>query len=142
MSRNLGTSSCCGIVVRLSDLRGKPVEFRAYGAYAPQIGVRWDCPKCSTAYFVIWRYRDRFWGQMENVDKPELVFPDGTRIPNREVGRFVIRDDDGKPKEDAGCFILDLSYYWSFNDEESPEPEDGKPDWLVEDDRTDLQWGW
>lgn len=55
MSRNLTTSKCCGNIVRLSDLRGKPIEFRRYGKYAPHIGTRWDCPTCKTVYFAWWR---------------------------------------------------------------------------------------
>jgi hypothetical protein len=54
MSRNLCTSKCCGNIVRLSDLRGKSIEFRRHGSYPPKIGTRWDCPTCGTAYFVIW----------------------------------------------------------------------------------------
>jgi len=30
MSRNLCQSSCCDNVLRISDLRGKPIEFRRY----------------------------------------------------------------------------------------------------------------
>ena len=82
MSRNLCRSTCCGNTVRLSDLRGKPIEFRRYAKEPPNIGTRWDCPDCGTAYFVIWR--DGVWGDP----------------PGWKRG-----------------FVLDLSYYESFDDE-------------------------
>lgn len=83
MSRNLCTSSCCGNTVRLSDLRGKPIEFRQYSNEPPHIGTRWDCPTCLTAYFVIWR--------------------DGL--------------GDSSSRGYSRRFVLDLSYYESYNDE-------------------------
>lgn len=83
MSRNLCTSSCCGNTVRLSDLRGKPIEFRRYHDAPPAIGTKWTCPDCGTVYFVIWR--DAQW--------------------SIEYGDWV------------RGFVLDLSYYESFNDE-------------------------
>lgn len=79
MSRNLCKSYCCENIVRLSDLRGKPIEFRRYASYAPHIGTRWDCPTCGTAYFAWWR-------DMENNGADTY-------------------------------FVIDLSYYESFNDE-------------------------
>lgn len=60
MSRNLCRSHCCDNTVRLSDMRGKPIEFRRYGSYAPHIGCRWDCPTCGTAYFAWWRDGDAY----------------------------------------------------------------------------------
>lgn len=54
MSRNLLTSSCCGNIVRLEDLRGRPIEFRRYSHKPVVIGTKWVYPSCSTAYFMIW----------------------------------------------------------------------------------------
>lgn len=64
MSTNLATSRCpeCKYHVRLADVRGKPLETRRYRHYAPQFGVRFDCP-CGQVYFVILRHKDTFWGQ-------------------------------------------------------------------------------
>lgn len=59
MSRNLLTSSCCGNIVRLEDLRGKSIEFRRYSHEPVVIGTKWVCPSCRTAYFVIWQ--DAVW---------------------------------------------------------------------------------
>lgn len=41
----------------LHDLAGKAVELRAIGKYVPVIGVRFDCPRCQTAYFAHYRTR-------------------------------------------------------------------------------------
>ena len=57
MSRNLLSSSCCENIVRLSDLRGKPIEFRRYGSFGREpvvLGTKWTCPSCRTAYFARW----------------------------------------------------------------------------------------
>lgn len=107
MARNLCTSSCCDNTVRLSDLRGKPIEFRRYGNSPPQIGTRWDCPSCKTAYFVIWR--DAEW--------------------------------DFHSRDFARGFVLDLSYYESFNDEHSDCNLDS-PAYLCLDDAEDTQDVW
>ena len=108
MSRNLCTSSCCGNIVRLSDLRGKPIEFRKMKADPPNIGTRWDCPTYKTAYFVFWRDAkfDDLWGRW------------------------------------SSGFVLDLSYYESFNDEHG-DPEDFEnPQCQCLDDAEDFQWVW
>ena len=140
MSRNLATSSCCGNTVRLSDLRGKPIEFRRYGPYVPDIGTRWDCPTCNTAYFVIWRTRDKFW------HKPEDAFADLDLFgnPNREKGKFVHQYtfQNEIVTEDTGCFTLDLSYYESHNDEPGTLGAEGKPRHLCEDNAEDVEWEW
>lgn len=108
MSRNLCQSSCCGYVLRLSDLRGKPIEFRRYYKSPPVIGTRWDCPTCKTVYFAWWRE-----GQWYHS--------------TREFGNFVI----------------DLSYYESFNDEPGVEEEFENPRYLCLDNAEDVQdiWG-
>jgi hypothetical protein len=36
-------------------MRGKPIEFRRYLHYAPELGTKWICPICGTEYFAIWR---------------------------------------------------------------------------------------
>lgn len=59
MSRNLLSSSCCGNIVRLADLRGQPIEFRRYGSEPVAIGTKWVCPSCRTAYFAWWN--DAVW---------------------------------------------------------------------------------
>lgn len=107
MSRNLCTSSCCENVVRLPDLRGKPIEFRQYANDPPKIGTRWDCPSCGKAYFAIWR--DAEWSYQSNN---------------------WIRG-----------FVIDLSYYESFNDEHSDSPLDN-PEHLCLDDAEHFQEVW
>lgn len=108
MSRNLCTSQCCGRILRLSDLRGKPVEFRQYGSYSPQMGVRWDCPLCGEAYFAYIHQREK-------------------------------------------SFVIDLSYWTTYNDEPCYDPEITKqilsgerdPGWICKHDAEELQelWG-
>lgn len=113
MSRNLCTSSCCENVVRLSDLRGKPIEFRQCHNDPPVIGTRWDCPSCGTAYFAWWR--DAQWSH-ERMDW-------------------------------SSGFVIDLSYYATFNDECYLEGEEldeaiNNPAYLCLDDASSKQWVW
>lgn len=110
MSRNLCRSTCCDNTVRLSDLRGKPIEFRRYFKEPPNIGTRWDCPTCSTAYFAIWR--DAEYGFLTN-------------------GIQLLRG-----------FVIDLSYYESFNDEPGQKKEIDNPRHLCVDDAEDIQEVW
>lgn len=109
MSRNLCKSSCCDNIVRLSDLRGKPIEFRRYGDSPPVIGTRWDCPTCATVYFAWWRCAE--WKEY---------------------------------KKDFGDFVIDLSYYATFNDE--PDYDNtidlDNPRYLCIDDAEDRQDVW
>lgn len=105
MSRNLCVSKCCENIVTLSDIRGKPIEFRRY-AKAINIGTKWACPTCETNYFVIWR--DQSWDPL-----------------NFQMGNFV----------------LDLSYYESFNDEHSDRSLEN-PAYLCTDNAEDLQTVW
>ena len=111
MSRNLCRSFCCNNTVRLSDLRGKLIEFRRFHTEPPHIGTRWDCPTCSTAYFAIWR--------------------------DAEYG-YV----NGKMQVIRG-FVIDLSYYESYNDEPGKLSEIENPRYLCLDDAEDIQeiWG-
>lgn len=108
MSRNLCRSHCCGNIVRLSDLRGKPIEFRRFNHEPPHIGTRWDCPTCAIAYFVIWR--DAQW-------------------------QYSLRKFSN--------FVLDLSFYESFNDEPGLKEYIDNPRHLCLDDEEDVQdvWG-
>lgn len=111
MSRNLCTSSCCNNIVRLGDLRGKPIEFRRYGDSPPVLGTRWDCPTCGTAYFAWWNEAPWY-----------------------------------KDKMEYGNFVIDLSYYATFNDEPDYEGEmdltKDKPEYLCEDNAEDRQDVW
>ncbi|MEG4149477.1 hypothetical protein [Microcoleus sp. Pol12B5] len=111
MSRNLCRSTCCDNIVRLSDLRGKPIEFRRVHTDPPNIGTRWNCPTCGTAYFAIWR--DAKWHF--NGSKMAL----------------------------ARGFVIDLSYYESFNDEPGELSELENPRHLCLDEAEDIQeiWG-
>lgn len=108
MSRNLTTSSCCGNILRLSDLRGKPIEFRKYYKYAPRIGTKWTCPTCSTVYFAIWRSYDKYSGEAD----------------------------------EAGRFVIDLSYYESYNDEHHEHIDVDNPAYLCTDNAEENQWIW
>ncbi len=109
MSRNLASSSCveCGYVVRLSDLRDKPIEFRRYFTERPVLGCRFDCA-CGEVYFAIWR------GEWDSQ------------------------------------FVIDLSYYATYNDEKPFDPgvndailAGQEPPWhLCLDDAEDQQAIW
>lgn len=106
MSRNLGTSSCCGKVVKLEDLRNKPIEFRRYKSEPVVIGTNWICPSCHTSYFALWRDAQlNSWG-------------------------VVTRG-----------FVIDLSYYDTFNDELSTEPIE-RPWYICLDNAEDIQDIW
>ena len=125
MSRNLCSSSCeCGRTVRLSDIRGKPLEIRRYGKYAPTFGVKWVCD-CKQIYFVILRRRDTFWGRegLRRGDHllDEIPIGGGRTIPNKERDRFVI-NSGGAHIEETGHFVLDLSHWHTYNDEPHWDP--------------------
>lgn len=120
MSRNLCTSSCvdCGHTFRLSDLRGKPVEFRQYGPYAPVLGVKVVC-KCERAYFAAWRYEDTVWDHPSLRDgswKSPVYMIGSVTLNNRHAGRFAFEDKSGNVYN-TGAWSIDLSYYESYNDE-------------------------
>lgn len=146
MSRNLATSTCVtadcprgGQPVRLTDLVGKPMEARRYGPYAPRVGVRYDCPGCGTAYFAYVHHYDRFWTEPSDADSPL----DAAGHPNREQGRFVTPDRQGQ----TGCFVVDLSYWSTYNDECYGEDDlagriDGPPACALDGDAADVQWIW
>lgn len=147
MSRNLCTSSCesCGYTVRLSDLRDKPIEFRKYGPYAPQIGCKFIC-ECGEVYFAIWRHKDGFW------DSESLK--DGSwKTDVRDAGKFATEYTNHKGEvvvEQTGCFVIDLSYYATYNDEKHCDSEAEKlinngtdePWHLCEDNAEEVQWIW
>lgn len=93
MSRNLSADHCvlCGYgPVTIADVAGKPVELRSMGRYVPKIGVRWDCPRCGTAYFAHWRTRGDCIGCHISS-----VYPDDFQ----------------------GTWEVDLSYWSTYNDE-------------------------
>lgn len=100
-------------MVKLEDLRGKPIEFRQYGSKnPPAIGTKWICPTCQTVYFAWWN--DAKW-----------------QSSHMEYSKFVI----------------DLSYYATFNDEPDYEGtfdyEHDTPAALCTDNADDWQdvWG-
>ena len=112
MSRNLARGRCCEHTLRLSDFRGKPIEFRRYGKWPPVMGTRWECPSCKTVYFIF-----GVWDRLNANHQP-------------------------------ATFMLDMSYYESYNDEHdySPGGEDivglDKPRNLCLDDAEDVQELW
>lgn len=106
MARNLCTSQCCNTIVRLSDLRDKPIEFRRYPGDVVHIGTRWVCPECGTVYFAFWRDRSEY--SIMGVWTPK--------------------------------FVIDLSYYESFNDEHGDDPAERRH--MCLNDATDIQWVW
>jgi len=164
MSRNLCSSFCveCGHgPVRLSDLRGKPIEFRRYYSSAPELGCRWDCPNCGTAYFAIWRINEEFWSRESLANgqwkDPVYRLPDGSTHPNTEAGRFAIENTfsfggvQQTTATNTGCFTIDLSYYETYNDEPIYDDEGSKdairsgieaPRHLCTDNAEDVQWDW
>lgn len=136
MSRNLCTDRCCGIAVKLSDLAGKPLEFRKYADYRPTVGTKWICPKCNKVYFVIIRTRDEVWGRdlKEQFDNDEVVFCNGQhRMPNANKGQFAKRDGENNVHE-LGSYEFDLSYYETFNDEGEGVDTDDPSYMCTEDD--------
>ena len=149
MSRNLCTSSCpkCNYTVKLSDLRGKPIEFRQYFNSSPVLGCRFDC-ECGEAYFAIWRYDYNFWGEemIHQSGEEFLTFPGGTVVKNDNKDRFV-RESGGR-KFETGHFTIDLSYYESYNDETMSDEDvraeilsgEREPSFLCLDDAEDYQY--
>lgn len=136
MSRNLATSKCvkCFHKFTLSDLRGKPIEFRRYGPYPPEMGCRVDCP-CGAVYFAFIRMDYKFWPK-ECLDSGE--WKDGSRDKSVD-GRFARETHYGA--ENTGCFTIDLSHYDSFNDEEGDGDMDN-PAHLCLDNADDAEWIW
>jgi hypothetical protein len=112
MSRNLCTDRCprCGHgPVTIADLSGKPIEFRYHNGYVPQIGARWDCPGCRTAYFAMWHTRGNC--IMCAITR---AYPPGTK----------------------GTWEIDLSYWSTYNDEIDEQDQVevlglGTPRWLL-----------
>jgi hypothetical protein len=131
MSRNIASSSCCDNVVKLADLAGRTIEFRRYGKLAPHIGVRWDCPSCDTAYFVIWKRYDKFWDRPEESQKDQLLDYSGQPYYNDYKGKFASLED-GK-LTDTGAFSLVLSYYDQLYEGDQ---------WQKCEDADDAQWVW
>lgn len=147
MSRNLCTSSCphCGYLVRLSDLRGKPVEFRRYSQYAPVLGVKFDCT-CGKIYFAAWEHKHTMWGygdlESGRWNEPTFNFTihgKPVSVANYDQGRYAFKTASGD-LEDMGSFSIDLSYYESYNDEEGMPLKDGEePAYLCKDNAEEAQ---
>lgn len=141
MSRNLCSSYCrtCGYQVKISDLRGKPVEFRQYGRYVPVLGVRFDC-SCGQVYFASWRTKHEYWSRetldsgawkdrvirfevakvLEGSSGSPVFKRESFEIPNAHPGKYAIestRHDGRIEAENTGVFSIDLSYYETYNDE-------------------------
>lgn len=141
MARNLGKSFCdCGRVFKLSDLRGKPIEFRRYAHYIPQMGCKVECDQCGEVYFAYIHRTEQYWD--------ERSIKDGSwkdvRKHHDMAGRFAIEFDSkifGKSVSQTGAFTIDLSYYDSYNDEKTYEKPE-KPWHLCEDDAEDVEWMW
>lgn len=159
MSRNLASSVCpkCGYTLRLSDVRGKPVEFRRYGRYAPVIGVRFDCG-CGEVYFVSWREQHSFWSResLDNGQWKEPVYEfRGMEFQNLQQGKFAFETPDFRDRSklvahNTGVFTLDLSHYETYDDEpmeDGPEKtaihrSEQHPWHLCTDNAEDTQWVW
>lgn len=127
MATNLCRDTCerCGYKVMLSDIRGKPVEFRRNSVYAPYAGVRFDC-QCGAIYFVWFERSHEYWDDPhEAYVDPFYLLSDGTPYPNKEKGRFVRKTTfRGEEKiEQTGYYRIDMAYYASFRDEDGPDPE-------------------
>jgi hypothetical protein len=156
MSRNLATSSCetCGYTVRLTDLMGEPIEFRKYGPYVPEIGCKFVCG-CGEVYFAIWRRIEKFWSD-ESIENGTWKTPKADSLFSGfvdEAGKFAIERTSpygSQWVEQTGCFVIDLSYYTTFNDEKPSSKRQeldilhGAEDpWhLCKDNALDTQWIW
>lgn len=96
MARNLCRSSCCDVVAHLGDMRGKPVEFRRYADGQVFIGVRWNCPRCDTAYFLFWRdTSDDAYGQPY---RPRFTL---------DLSYYESFNDEHGDPDHVGCLCLD-----------------------------------
>ena len=141
MSRNLGRSFCdCGRVFKLSDFIGKPIEFRRYSHYVPQMGCKMECDRCGEVYFAYLHREDRYWDERSIQDGS---WKDASKNPLM-AGRFAVERDSpilGKSVSQTGCFTIDLSYYDTYNDEKADEKPE-KPWHLCEDDAEDVEWVW
>lgn len=102
-------SSCCNNIVKLSDLVGKPTEFRQYKNYAPTIGVKWICPSCNTEFFAKWKQIDKFWDNVDDANQLQLLSNNGETYLNQYCGKYVTKEN-GKNK-DTGAFSILLELY-------------------------------
>lgn len=153
MSRNLATSTCVDCdnttPVRLTDLIGEPIEFRALGNSPPEMGTKWNCPQCDRAYFVIWRPAQ--WDHNKTVTEENWDEIQQDPHMSQLMGQFDSYEDfkkhygvpmnanSGAEYWSAG-FVLDLSYYESYNDEPGSDPDERRG--LVTGDMTTWQWVW
>lgn len=138
MSRNLCKDECCGNKIKLSELVGKPLEFRKYYDYCPQPGVKWTCPVCNRTYFVWIRVGHTNWGEdlKHQFENDHIDFGNGHVYPNTNKGKFAKRTQNHKGEEvimELGWYEFDMSFYESFNDEGKGE-DVNDPAYLCEED--------
>ena len=123
MSTNLCTDACtCGYKFGIPDFVGKPIEFRKYGDYRPQLGTKLICPSCGIVYFGWIRSGYDYWSResLEYFDKDTLpkVYPFESR-ENKEKGKFAKRYEfQGKSHvSQLGFYQIDIAYYETYRDE-------------------------
>lgn len=125
----LANSSCCGNVVRLSNLVGKTIEFRQFGKSAPQMGAKWTCPSCDVDYFVYWVRNERFWNSPEESKEKTLLNSQGFPYINDYQNQFVVKNKG--VLQDTGYFTFILTFYY---------PLTPQSDWEIctEEEKTQL----
>lgn len=139
MSRNLCKDQCCGHRIELSELVGKPLEFRKYYDYRPVPGVKWQCPTCNRVYFIIIRTGHDYWGKnlKEQFDKDEISFGNGHVHENTNKGKFARRTKNFNGEEhieELGWYEFDMSFYESYNDEGEGKDIDNPAHLCTKDD--------
>lgn len=133
MSTNLCRDTCdCGYRFCLEDFRGQPVEFRQYGRFVPNMGVKLTCPVCAKVYFGWIRSSTEFWGEPRTALEAQSRFPrrieqdeDGEYTNLNELrGSFVYTTPSdwtssySTPRVlETGYYEIDLAYYESYSDE-------------------------
>ena len=117
MSRNLCASGCCGVTCNLSDLRGKPIEFRRYYKEAPHIGTKWTCPVCGADYFAIWHRDDQYDGPSSSRFTIDLSYYEsfndehGDPLEPGEKPAYLCEDD-----------AKDAYWHWGYHQEVDDPP--------------------
>lgn len=107
-------STCCDNLVTTKDLASKIFHVATldrHPGHAPIFGVLWLCPSCLNYYLACPHRIDRYWPATEDADheftpKDGRLFSRFSKDPNK--GRFVLRDDEGNPVEQTGCFVIEL----------------------------------
>ena len=148
MSRNLCQDNCdCGYIFGIKDFIGKPIEFRKYYDYAPNMGTKLTCPDCGKVYFGWIREGYSYWGDdqksRERAFQDKLDYGNGRVFPNHQKGKFAKKTTNpitGKNHvEDLGYYQIDLSYYEAYNDEGVGEDTDD-PAYLCTEDDEVTRW--